>query len=266
MELKNQLIITSRADSIRVIFEKPLRIPNKIALKSLYYPRFSTVEIFYLYLCDSANNFYILPITTGLGFKDSGELAWIIYETIWDFCVHEDRNTPDILEWYENQLHPSYDSLKEKNIPPQDYIFLRGTGLKILDFNDGKLDLFSTPKNYKNIFNLFQEGSVRITQSNGHGFTIRYHKFEQKDDDVMVFVYCNAVQGTYVNSKILQVLDLVHLKKENDINFLNNEQPFFKDTVFSEILTLEIYFKTLDGKNISFDFSEQSLILKIIFE
>ena len=62
MILKKQAIVTTWGNSTRLIFDHPFRIRNKIALKSLYYPKYTVPIKFSLYLKDEVGEIFNIPI------------------------------------------------------------------------------------------------------------------------------------------------------------------------------------------------------------
>ena len=259
MDLKNQLVVSSEdgTGNISITFDKPLRIPNKIALKSLYYPKFSEVEEFNVYLKDEEGMIFTLSIPVS-GVKNSNDITWEVYSLIWDYCDHDNRITPKIIEYDERSVHSAYEPYVCET-EPYDYVFLEETGLEIII--DEKISRRRSDP--RNIFDRFEKGTVKATEL---GFNVKFHELGQiEQKSVLALIYCNVVSCTYMNSKTVQILDVVNLKMREEYNEITVNEPLFMDTVYDEVLTLTLSIKTLDGENIAFHNLGQPLVYKLIF-
>lgn len=262
MELKSQLVATTRSNTVQLTFNQPLRIPNKIALKSLYYPKVSVIKWYNLYLREENDEIISIPIRTGGAIKNSNNISWLIYEAIWDHCELTGRRKPQLIEWDKPHLHPNYSNLKELEIPARDYIFLPDTEFKILFDKD-----FHFFNNSNNIFDFYDKGEVNINNAE-LGFSVNYHEIVHKDRaDILTIIYCNIVAGSYFNNKIEQILELVNLNGEKDVNEIIIDQPMFKDTIYDEVLTLVLEIKTLNDESIEFIFSDdRPVVYTLLFK
>ena len=261
MSLKTQAIVTAWGNSTRLIFNHPLRIHNKIALKSLYYPKYTVPTKFSLYLKDEVGEIFNIPIIWEGIFKNSGEVSWAIFEALWDYCEYSGRVKPEIIEW--DEFLYGLDGVPLSNdLGYYDYIILDHTGLTIIsDDLHGLLYRFGRKIN---IFSLFERETVENTGTN---FKVNYHEVNHDYlENIPVAIHCNVIMGTYIDSKPQQILEVLYMDSKKGVNVIDIERPTFHSVIVDEIFVLELKIITLDGENLEFEFKDTPVIFKLIFE
>ena len=268
MEISDQLIVTATSGVSSLTFARPLKVKDKkIGLKAIYYPKFSEFNDYYLYLEDESTGKELrIKLAVSKFYTSSNDLVWLMWSNLWDYCERTGRKRPDIVEHDETSSY-------EPDLPSgHDYLIMNGTGLKVLTNPPKFSNTFNFTGSSRNIFELFNPGSFsQVTVPNAtatnNSAVVDYHTIDYGADEKsqLVYVKCNIVDSTYVNSKKQQILDILNLSFENDFNEHIIDHPAFKKVVVDELFILSITVESFDGKRIDFN-EHQPIVFKLIFK
>ena len=268
MDLTDQIIVTATSGISSLTFASPLKVKGKkIGLKAIYYPKFSEFNDYYLYLEDESSGKELrIKIAVSKLYTSSNDLMWLIWGYLWDYCERAGRKKPDIIEYNETSSY-------EPELPTgHDYLIMNDTGLKVLTNPPKFSKTFNFGGGYRNIFELFNPGSfsqitVRNTSSTNNSAVVDFHTINHGDDEKsqLVYIKCNIVDTSYVNSKKEQILDIVNLSFKNDFNEHIIDHPAFKKVVVDELFIFTITVETFDRKPIDFN-EHQPIVFKFIFK
>ena len=67
------------------------------------------------------------------------------------------------------------------------------------------------------------------------------------------FLFCSAIQSTYVSNRKRQILDVIYLDSSREFNQSVNGKILFHEFVVDEILSISFYVQTVDGTVVEFE-------------
>ena len=76
-----------------------------------------------------------------------------------------------------------------------------------------------------------------------------FHEFK---DDISALLLCDAINSSYVNSELKQVLKVVHMKSKDDINVIEFPVLTFHSFKAKELFNIELRIETLEGRLLEF--------------
>ena len=95
MTLEKQLVVTSLDNPSILSFHCPLKTPDKVALKSIHFPKFQVTMKFGLYILDDNQRFHELQLKTfGLPFRNTEDIMDVIFNALHDFCTNNYLDLP----------------------------------------------------------------------------------------------------------------------------------------------------------------------------
>ena len=268
MEITDQVIVTAKHSVSSLTFACPLKLKGKkIGLKAIYYPKFYELNDYYLYLEDENNGKELrIKIAVSKLYTSSNDLMWLMWGHLWDYCERVGRKKPEIVEYNDTSSH-------EPELPTgHDYLIMNGTGLKVLTNPSKYSNTFGFGGGYRNIFDIFNPGSfsqitVPDTSSIKNSAVVQYHIIQHGDDEKsqLVYIKCNIVDNSYVNSKKEQILDIINLSFKNELNEHIIDHPAFKKVMVEDLFIFTITVESFDGKRIDFN-ENQPIVFKFIFK
>ena len=102
MDLKNQIIVSVKEAVTHLAFDQALRIPNKVALQAVYYPRFSEIDYYSLYIEDEFEVVHsVTVLVSGLS-ETTSDILFLISEALADFCEEKGYELPEVI-WKEEE-------------------------------------------------------------------------------------------------------------------------------------------------------------------
>lgn len=244
--METSLIVTGRGGFIKTSFECPVSVRGKsIGIKSINFPAARPRAVRYNFAVkDSMGTLHILTLPSHL-WVWSDDLIKAMYIALYELnesLVASDQQTYVIDRESDNV--EIINRSKPKFSRHSSSIFYNDSGLKIV--SDHLLN--------KSVFSLLKESRNR---SDRNKFSYANHLLESPELENFVvskegskepvYVYCDAIRPTYINSVKRRVLDVVTMAYGGiESSFYSDLKTQFHEFAVDELSQIEFYFKTPD--------------------